>query len=61
MFGGCISQRGVFAVNWIIRRAGVGVGVALVTMIVLVAAIAAGFFAARHGTPLGGGLIWVKR
>lgn len=61
MSGGSIPRIDLHAVNWIIRRVNVGVGVVVATMIVAVIAIVAGLYAARHGSPLGGGLIWVKK
>jgi hypothetical protein len=59
MFWGSIPRIDILAVNWIIRR--IGVGVALVAMIVAVLAIVASFYLARHGSPLASGLIWVKQ
>jgi len=58
MSGMSIPRIDISAVNWIIRR--VGIGVALIAMIVAVVAIVASLHAARHGMPLGSGLIWVK-
>lgn len=58
MYWGPIPRINILAVNWIIRR--IGVGVALVAMIFAVLAIVAGFYMARHGSPLASGLIWVK-
>jgi hypothetical protein len=58
MFWGSIPRINILAVNWIIRR--IGIGVALVAMIVAVLAIVAGFYLARHGSPLASGIIWVK-
>jgi hypothetical protein len=46
------------AVNWIVRR--VGVGIALAAAIALVIAIVLGFYGAKHGMPLGSGMIWTK-
>jgi UPF0716 family protein affecting phage T7 exclusion len=58
MSWGSIPRIHIFAVNWIVRR--IGVGVTLVAMIVAVLAIVAGFCAVRHGNPLASGMIWVK-
>jgi hypothetical protein len=58
MFWGLIPRINILAVNWIIRRIGVAVG--LVAMLVAAIVIVAAFSTARHGTPLGSGLIWVK-
>ena len=58
MSWGSIPRINILAVNWIIRR--IGIGVALVAMIVAVLAIVAGFYLARHGSPLASGIIWVK-
>jgi hypothetical protein len=58
MYGGFLPRIDISAVNWIIRRA--GIGVALIAMVVVLA-IVVGFFAACHGSPLASGLIWVKQ
>ena len=58
MSWGSITRIQILAVNWIIRR--IGVGVALFAMIVAVLAIVAGFYLARHGSPMASGIIWVK-
>jgi hypothetical protein len=58
MSGGFLPRMDIFAVNWIVRR--IGIGATLVAMVVAVIAIAAGLYATKHGTPLASGLIWVK-
>jgi uncharacterized membrane protein len=59
MSWGSIPRIDILAVNWIIRR--IGVGVALVATLVAVLAIVASLYMARHGSPLAGsGLIWGK-
>ena len=58
MSWGSIPHIDILAVNWIIRR--LGVGIAQVAILVAVLAIVAAFSTARLGTPLGSGLIWVK-
>jgi sugar phosphate permease len=60
MFGGSIPRIDILAVNWIIRRVGVGVGFALAMIVAAVIAIVVAFCMARHGVPQASGLIWVK-
>ena len=58
MSGGTTPRIETSAVNWIVRR--VGVGIALAAAIALVIAIVIGFYGAKHGMPLGSGMIWTK-
>ena len=58
MHGGSIPRMGTHGANGISRY--IGVSVALAAVIIAVAVTVALFFAAKHGVPQAGGMIWVR-